>query len=229
MAAPIWTRRVRTVDETTSLNRWRVRGVFTADRARVFDAAADLIQAAGLAGAVYLHARTAARPSPWPSWTLEDMSTRRSNKYLAVMDAVTPRTLLVLDDVETIRNYPQSMTRNVINHLAPLTRFKIIAGGALVVNGMDDLYAPFAVLDKRILHANHYWCFAEDHREVSVFDGRTVVDNKAPAYLAAKLRSFILFDLEPEPGNQVQAQLYAALRAAPWLDRVHDIADLRLA
>ncbi|MBN1954834.1 MAG: hypothetical protein JW900_07265 [Anaerolineae bacterium] len=207
-----------------------MRSVFTQDRARVFAEAERMISAAGLDGAVYLHSRSSSRMAPahWPSWHLESMSTKRSNKYLAVIDALTPRTLLVLDDVETIRNYPQSMTRNIIVHLAPRTRFKLIAGGALVVNGLDDLYAPFAVLDKQILHANHYWCFSEDHREVSVFDGCTVVDNKDPAYLAAKLRPFILFDLEPDPGNEVQAQLYAALRAAPWLDRVQDLSDLRM-
>lgn len=192
-----------------------------------------MITAAGLDGAVYLCSRHVPEPghraaSPWPTWHLERMSTRRANDYLAVMNALTECTLLILDDSETIRNYPQSMTRNIIVHLAPRTRFKLIAGGALVVNGLDDLYAPFAVLDKQILHANHYWCFAEDHREVSVFDGRAVVDNKDPAYLAAKLRPFVLFDLEPEPGNEVQAQLYAALRAAPWLDRAQDLADLRM-
>ncbi|MBN1361804.1 MAG: hypothetical protein JW993_14505 [Sedimentisphaerales bacterium] len=218
------------MDLATSIRRWRVRGVFTQDRSRVFEVAEEMIASAGLAGAVYLHSRSSSRtvPAGWPTWCLEDMSTKRSNRYLAAMNAVTPRTLLVLDDVETIRNYPQSMTRNIINHLAPRTRFKLIAGGTLVVNGLDDLYAPFAVLDKQVLHANHYWCFAEEHREVSVFDGRTVIDNKDPAYLAAKLRPFVLFDLVPDAGNEVQTQLYAALHAAPRLDRVQDLTDLRM-
>jgi hypothetical protein len=154
------------------------------------------------------------------------MSTRRSNKFLQVAALVTEKTLLIFDDVGAIRNYPQSMTRNIINHIAPLTRYKISAGGALVTKTLADLYAEFAILDKRVLHANHYWCFAEDHREVSVFDGKTVVGNKDVDYLAAKLRPFICFGLQPE--NEVQESLYTAIRNAPDIDRVQDVSDLRL-
>ena len=97
----------------------------------------------------------------------------------------------------------------------------------MVTSHMSDLYSEFAVLDKRILHANHYWCFDEDHREVSVFDGRTVVGNKDVDYLAAKLWPFIYFDLEPQ--NDLQAGLYAAMRAAQHVERAYqDISMLRL-
>ena len=207
--------------------KWRVSGIFAAERRDlILEAAAYLTRVAGLDGVVYLHAKAAKRPSLFePSFYLEEMSTNRSTKFLRVASIVTPRTLVIFDDVETIRNYPQSMTRNIINHVAPLTRFKLVAGGALVTNELADLYAQFAVLDKRVLHANHYWCFAEDHREVSVF-GDGIVGNKDADYLAAKLRPFIHFDLEPE--NDVQAALYTAVREAPYLDRVHDVEDLKL-
>lgn len=208
--------------------KWRVSGIFAAERrGLILEAAAHLTRVAGLDGVVYLYAKAAKRPSLFESaFYLEEMSTNRSNKFLRVASIVTPRTLLIFDDVETIRNYPQSMTRNIINHIAPLTRFKLVAGGALVTNELADLYAQFAVLDKRVLHANHYWCFAEDHREVSVFGDGAIVGNKDVNYLAAKLRPFIYFDLEPE--NDAQAALYTAVREAPYLDRVHDVEDLRL-
>jgi hypothetical protein len=207
---------------------WRVCGIFAPERrALLQEAAAYLLTTVGLNNIVYLRSKRSKEPALWePSFFLEEMSTNRSNKFLRAAAAVTPQTLLILDDVETIRNYPQSMTRNIINHIAPLTRYKIIAGNALVVSGLDDLYAPFAVLDKRVLHANHYWCFAEDHREVSVFDGHTVMRNKDVNYLAAKLRPLIYFDLEPE--TDVQAELYATLRSAPLVERVQDVSGLRL-
>jgi hypothetical protein len=207
---------------------WRVAGIFATERDVLLQAAASHMMAVfGLDGVVYLRSkRNKATPPYEPAFFLEDMSTNRSNKFLAVASLLTPSTLLVFDDVETIRNYPQSMTRNIINHLAPRTRYKIIAGSALVTNELADLYAQFAVLDKQVLHANHYWCFAEEHREVSVFDGRSVVSNKDVDYLAAKLRPFIHFDLEPE--NDVQVALYAAIRSAPLLERVQDLSDLRL-
>jgi len=212
-----------------SLLQWRVAGVFSLDRRPILqDLAARMMATAGLEGIVYLHSRRSGT-EPWPgvpSWHLEDMSTNRSLKFLEVAAAVTPRTLLILDDVETIRNYPQSMTRNIINHVAPRTRFKLTGGAALVTAHLHDLYAEFAVLDKRILHATHYWAFAEDHREVSVFDGRTVLPNKDPGYLAAKLRPFVHLDLQP--ANELQTRLYSALDAAPLQERVHDVDDLRL-
>lgn len=209
---------------------WRVCGIFALETERdelLREAAAYIMRVSDLDNVVYLRARSR-RGDPLfkPCFRLEDMSTRRTNKFLQVAQMVTPRTLLVFDDVETIRNYPQSMTRNIINHLAPMTLYKIIAGGALVVKELADLYAPWAVLDKRILHANHYWCFTEEHREVSVFDGLSIEANKGVDYLAAKLRPFVHFNLEAE--SDAQAQLYAALRAAPYMDRVQDISMLRL-
>jgi len=186
-----------------------------------------VMAAAGLAGVVYLRSKSTKRPSLYePAFFLEDMSTNRSNKFLQAASVDTPHTLLIFDDVEAIRNYPQSMTRNIINHIAPLTKYKVVAGGALVTNHLHDLYAQFAVLDKKVLHANHYWCFAEEHKEVSVFDGRTVVANKDVNYLATKLRPFVNFDLQPE--NDVQAELYAAMRNAPIVERVQDVSGLRL-
>lgn len=209
---------------------WRVCGIFApgAERAGLLrEAAAHLMRVADLDNVVYLRARSRRdEPLFQPCFRLEDMSTKRTNKFLQVAQLVTPHTLLIFDDMETIRNYPQSMTRNIINHVAPLTGYKISAGSALVTSHMSDLYAEFAVLDKRVLHANHYWCFDEDHREVSVFDGHTVVYNKDIDYLAAKLHPFLYFNLEPE--NEIQARLYTAIRAAPARERVQDMSMLRL-
>jgi len=207
---------------------WCVCGMFAPDRGDVLrEAAAALLAIADLQNIVYLRSKRTRGPALFePCFYLEEMSTRRTNKFLQVAALITPRTLLILDDAETIRNYPQSMTRNIINHIAPLARYKIIAGSALVVKELADLYAPWAVLDKRILHANHYWCFAEEHREVSVFDGKSIVANKDVDYLAAKLRPFVYFNLAPE--NDIQSDLYAALRAAPYLNRVQDVSILRL-
>lgn len=213
----------------TPWTEFRVSGIFAGDRTKILrEAAATVYATAHLENVIYLRSKKSRQEPPLfqPVFNLEDMSSRRSNKFLQVADLVTGRTLLIFDDVETIRNYPQSMTRNIINHIAPLTPYKIVAGSDLVTRSLADLYAEFAVLDKRILHASHYWAFAEDHREVSVFDGRTVKANKDPDYLAAKLKPFIHFDLQPQ--NEVQAQLYAAIQAAPFVDRVQDIADLRL-
>lgn len=207
---------------------WRVSGIFASEReALIREAVAYIMATAHLDNVVYLHSRQSRKPAIYEAaFFLEEMSTNRSNKFLRVASVVTPHTLLIFDDVETIRNYPQSMTRNIINHIAPLTRHKLVAGGALVTNQLSDLYAQFAVLDKRILHANHYWCFAEEHKEVSVFDGRTVMANKDVNYLAAKLRPFVYFDLRPS--NEVQAELYTAMRNAPLMERVQDVSGLRL-
>ena len=210
--------------------KWRVCGIFAPDDERetaIREAVAYWMDAAGVDNVLYLHSKARKRaPLYAPSFFLEEMSTRRTNKFLHAASYITPRTVVVFDDVETIRNYPQSMTRNIINHIAPLARFKISAGNTLVTRTLADLYSQFAILDKRVLHANHYWCFAEEHREVSVFDGQTIKDNKDPVYLAEKLRPFLRFNLEPE--NEAQTALYAALRAAPIRERVQDVSMLRL-
>lgn len=211
----------------TPWTEWRVCGIFAPEGERqdvVNTAIAEILHTENLEQVVWLASKRAGRGIS--TLYLEDMSTKRGNVLMQAIKLINPHTLLVFDDIETIRKYPQSMTRNIINHLAPLTPYKIIAGGALVVKELADLYAPWAVLDKRILHANHYWCFAEDHREVSVFDSKSIVANKDMDYLAAKLRPFVYFNLESE--NDVQAPLYDALRAAPYHERIHDITMLRL-
>lgn len=206
---------------------YRVSAVFSLRPDDLQIQAEHVCRQAGLSYVVCLHARAERPPIPCvASWFLENMSANRSMDFLQAMHAITPKTLLVLYGIEVAHNYAQSMTRNLINHIASRTRFKIIAGRALVIDGLDDLYAQFAMLDKRILHANHYWCFAEDHREVSVFDGETVLSNKDIPYLAAKLRPFVHLDLEP--ATELQAELYRAIHAAPILARAHDITDLRL-
>jgi hypothetical protein len=151
---------------------------------------------------------------------------KRYTDLLKAINAITTETLLILDDVETIQRYPISMTRNIINHVASRTRYKIIAGSSLVNKHLYDLYAPFHVLDRRILWASHYWAFKADHREVSVFDGHTVMDNKDMAYTAMKLRPYVYFDLEPQ--NELQTAFYAHMRTAPLVSRVQDMTDLRL-
>lgn len=211
----------------TPWTEWRVCGIFAPEGERqdvVNTAVVEILHTENLEQVVWLASKRAGRGIP--TLYLEDMSTKRGNALMQAIKLINPRTLLVLDDIETIRKYPQSMTRNIINHLAPRTPYKIIAGGALVVKELADLYAPWAVLDKRILHANHYWCFAEDHREVSVFDSKSIVDNKNVFYLAKKLRPFIHFNLTAE--SDIQAPLYAALSAAPYLSRAQDISMLRL-
>jgi hypothetical protein len=204
---------------------WRVFGVFSLDRRERIDQIVDRWRE--LTGLDLVPLRLSSKHSHRPGeFALENMSANRSNDFLKVMQAITPKTVLILDDIEVIRNYPQSMTRNILNHITPRARYKIIGGNALVMNEIGDLYAPFACLDKRILHNNHYWAFVEDHREVSIFDGHSVVGNKDPDYLAAKISPFIYFDLEPV--NTVQELLYRAVRAALVRERVQDLSPLRL-
>jgi len=208
---------------------WRVHGIFAnqSDRRELIEESVSRFLDYGCKNVVYLRSKTNKLPPLYPqAFYLEDMSTKRSNNFLAVADLVTPSTVLIFDDIETIRNYPQSMTRNIINHLIHLTPYKITGGSALVTNHMYDLYSQFAVLDKLILYASHYWCYKDDHREVSVFDGCTVFRNKDHWYTAKKLIPFIYFDLEPQ--NRVQDYLYNALRVAPYQERVQNLSKLRL-
>lgn len=206
---------------------WRVYGIFSPRDERHERIDAVICQMREATGLDLVPLWMTAKRSRFPgAFALENMSTHRSTDFLRVMGLITPVTILVLDDIETIRNYPQSMTRNIINHIAPRAKYKISGGNALIVNEIGDLYAPFAALDKRILHNNHYWEFIENHREVSVFDGHTVVANKDPDYLAAKIKPFIWFDLVPD--NAVQEQFYNAVRSAPMRERVQNLAALRL-
>lgn len=188
-----------------------------------------IIAVADLTRVVYLH--TEGGPvrltDVYAAFYLQRMS-KRYTDLLAAIEAITPETLLVVDDVEYIQRYPISMTRNIINHIASQTRYKIIAGRSLLTKHVYDLYAPFHVLDRRILWANHYWAFKARHREVSVFDGRTVVDNKDLAYTAKKIRPFVYFALEPDPGNSLQVEFYEAVRNAPILERVQDLTEMEL-
>jgi hypothetical protein len=212
------------------LEQWRVRGIFAQDRCELFEAAAEqILQATGLTRVVYLHdeggdIRFAGADE---TFVLQHM-TKRYTDLLAAMDTINDETLLIVDDVENIQRYPISMTRHMINHIASQTRYKIIGGASLLERHFYDLYAPFHVLDRRILWASHYWALKAQHREVSVFDGRTVVENKDMAYTARKIKPFVYFDLQPDSDNPLQVEFYGDLRRAPIMPRTQDMEDLKL-
>lgn len=218
----------------THLDPWRVCGIFAPAPRRdelIAQRIAYLRQAIGADLPVVRLASRRSRPAAG-TYALEDMSTNRSNRFLQVMALLTATpSILVMDDIAAIRHYPQSMTRNIINHIAPHARYKITAGDAMTTEELADLYAEFAVLDKKILHASHYWCFLENHKEVSVFDGRRIHWQQDITYLAAKLRPFIYLAPDLPDHNPVEAQLFDAIRAIP-LDampsRAHDISSLLL-
>lgn len=216
--------------QLNSLKRWRVCGVFCNPKMRgdIFaDISKNIIETVNILSVVYIYSESCKQKMNADNvFFLEDMSTKRSNKFLQASYCINKNTLLVVDDIETIRNYPQSMTRNIINYIAPKTRYKIIGGNDLIVSNLYDLYAEFAVLDKRILYANHYWCYKSNHREVSVFDGTTVVNNKDVLYTARKLKPFIYFDLQPN--NDIQNQLYNAIREAESPERSQNLLELEL-
>lgn len=174
-------------------------------------AVGHMVQRGDLRRVVYLHqSKPASFGVETACFALRNLSSKKGVQIVEAARLLRPDSLLVIDDVETIRNYPQSMTRNIIYHLIHRTAHKLIAGSDMVINGLDDLYSPYVVLDKKIIAANHYWAFAEEHRELSVFDGRSVVANKDPLYLAEKLTPFTLFDLEPSRAEQ--ENLYHAMR-----------------
>lgn len=214
----------------THLKRWRVSGVFAREReALLAELAVHVVAKAQLSRVVYYHSRDLLPRFAGADavFQLERMS-KRYTDLLEAIATITPETLVIFDDIETVQRYPISMTRNIINHIASLTRYKIIGGSSLVSKHLYDLYAPFHILDRRILWASHYWAFKAEHREVSVFDGRTVIGNKDLAYTAKKLRPFVYFDLEPDPENETQVAFYTALRDAPLVERVQDMGDLEL-
>jgi hypothetical protein len=204
----------------------KVRGIYTKNRDYdIQDYAEKLIKKANLDKVIYLCGRkrindVSVSLPHMKIFGLENMSVNRSIDAVLVSDLIDSNTLLILDDVEIIRNYPQSMTRNIINFISPKTDYKIISGNQLIVDSMNDLYAPFAVLSKKILYANHYWCFIEDHKEVSVFGDGKIYGNKDIEYTAMKIKPFIDFDFEPSN------ELYKALYKVNPVPRAHNISSL---
>lgn len=208
--------------------KWRVSAIYMPDKQRgdvLRTAVAHMVGKFNLSRVVYLHQSHGLEFGvETKSFVLRQLSSKRGVQIVEAASLLCHDSLLVLDDAQTIRRYPQSMTRNIIYHLIHRTPYKIIAGSEMVVGELSDLYSPYVVLDKRIIASNHYWAFAEDHREVSVFDGDTIVGNKDPVYLAEKLKPFTLFDLIPD--NPVQESLYQAMIDIEPRQRLDSLEDL---
>lgn len=149
----------------------------------------------------------------------EDMGDKGTGTS-SLLGRVNDTTLIIFDDVLTARNYPTTIVRNIVNFICNYTPYKIIADNKLIVKTVVDLFAPFYFLSKKILFENHYWCFLEDHNEVSIFDGETIEFNKDFNYLAKKIKPFIDFELTEKN------EFYDAVRNAKVQKRLINIDEL---
>lgn len=207
------------------LENLKCRGIFSRNKKTLIEEnAKDLINKAKI-NKVILFCSKANKEIPnfdLPTkvYFYESMNSKKAPVAAELIGQINDKILLIFDDVQAVRNYPTSTTRNIVNFVCKFTPYKIIADNKLITKSVIDLFAPFYFLSKKILHANHYWCFEEDHNEVSVFDGETIYSNKDFEYLAMKIKPFIVFDLP------VENDFYRAVANAPIKQRKQDITDL---
>lgn len=206
------------------LNNLKCRGIFSKNKRKLIEENAfDIIKKTNIENVVII-CNKKNKEIPFISlqqkvFSYEDMGDKGTGTS-SLLGQINNKTLIIFDDVLTARNYPTTITRNIVNFVCPYTKYKIIADDKLIVKNVVDLFAPFYFLSKKILFENHYWCYLEDHNEVSVFNDKIIVFNKDYNYLAEKIKPFIIFDLPAEN------DFYKAVAKAEIKTRLTNIDDL---
>jgi SNF2 family DNA or RNA helicase len=85
---------------------------------------------------------------------------------LCANDLITDRTMVVIDESDTCKNHKALRTQR-LTHMSQRARYRFIATGTAVGEGVVDLYAQMYFLSPDILGYKSFYSFAANHLEYS--------------------------------------------------------------
>jgi len=126
---------------------------------------------------------------------INKLSSKINKEYNEMLNIIDKETLIIVYDCKLIYKYAKPVTRALLYTFRKKSGYRIICGESLVLsNKYGDIFSLYFFLDPNILAANHYWCFAANHKEVDIFDKTSIHDMQEPEYLAKKIKSHTIFE-----------------------------------
>ena len=125
----------------------------------------------------------------WYVVGLESLS-NSSRVTLALRQAITDRTMVVVDESSYIKGHDSRRTKR-ITLLASHARYRMILTGTPLSQGVVDLYAQMSFLSPKILGYNSFYAFANNHLEYSDKFPGMIVRSHNLKYLAAKIAPYV--------------------------------------
>jgi len=109
---------------------------------------------------------------------------------LCANDLITDRTMVVIDESDTCKNHKALRTQRLI-HMGQRARYRFIATGTPVGEGVVDLYAQMKFLSPDILGYKSFYSFAANHLEYSEDYKGMIVRSLNTDVIAAKIEPYV--------------------------------------
>jgi SNF2 family DNA or RNA helicase len=109
---------------------------------------------------------------------------------LCANSLITDRSLVIIDESDTCKNHKAIRTRRLI-HMASRAKYRFIATGTPVGEGVVDLYAQMYFLSPDILGYKSFYSFAANHLEYSEERKGLIVRSLNTDVIAAKIEPFV--------------------------------------
>lgn len=109
---------------------------------------------------------------------------------LCANDLITTRTMVVIDESDTCKNHKALRTQRLI-HMSQRSRYRFIATGTPVGEGVVDLYAQMSFLSQDILGYKSFYSFAANHLEYSEEYKGMIVRSLNTDVIAAKIEPYV--------------------------------------
>lgn len=145
------------------------------------------------------------------------------------------KTMLVFDESSYIKSHRASQTKASQKLRQACGGRAYLANGSLISESLIDLYAPFAVLDKKIIGSENWWAFRNRYCQMGGYQNKQIMGYTNVEFLQKRLKPYILyrlkedcFDLPPKMYNVAEVamspetwRVYKELRdeMIAWLDQ----------
>lgn len=109
---------------------------------------------------------------------------------LSANSLITDRTLVILDESDTCKNH-QALRTQRITQMSARAKYRFIATGTAVGEGIVDLYAQMYFLSPDILGYKSFYSFARNHLEYSEDYKGLIVRSLNPDVIAKRIEPYV--------------------------------------
>lgn len=128
---------------------------------------------------------------------INKLSNKLNKEYNEMLNIIDKETLLIVYDCKLVYKYAKPITRALLYSFRKNSGYRIICGKSLILSEKySDIFSIYFFLNPKIIYANHYWCFAANHKEIDIFDKVTIRDMQDVYYLADKIRPYTIFEYD---------------------------------
>ena len=108
------------------------------------------------------------------------------------------RTLLAIDESQTIKNQSAKRTKFLVDKISNLATYRRIMTGTPVTKGVQDLYTQFKFLSEDIIGISSYYAFRNKYCQMGGFNMKQIIGYKSIDELQEKIQTHTMRVLKKE-------------------------------